>query len=629
MNLSLLDWAALAILFLLMLSSGWLCRRYARGVADFLVAGRTVGRYLGVGAASMTGLGAVTILALWQIGYKAGFAALFWGLLTPLAGMLVGLTGFGIYRFRETRAMTLGQLIEMRYGRRTRILFGALAYAAGVLNMGIFPAVSAGFFITYLGLPEAVTLLGLRIPMLLLVMLIAEGTAVALCFWGGQVTLIVTDFLQSVFVNLMLIAIVVSVARILTWDQVMTAFTSAPRADALLHPFRAGEGVEIGKVFFLVSVFWMFYNVISWSPDSMAASSARDAHEARMMRVLVRLRELGSIGLGLTLLPIAAYTLMHHPDFAVQAGKVHAALAGIGSEQVQSQMIVPAAAIHLLPPGLIGAFAGVVLFAYISTEDGYMLAWGSLLIQDVVIPLRRRPLEPRAHLRWLRASILLVAVFIVTFSMLFKQVDNIYRFFDISASLYIGAAGVVILGALYWRRGTTTAAWVTMLTGALLSLGGFLARSLDPSFLDGRIMAFWITLVCILLYVVVSLLGRRPEVDLDAMLHRAPRARSSGLLSRLRFGEEVPRSDRKLIPVLYFGIFSAILAFLGVALYHQLRPVPTSTWIAAWRPFLPVLFVLGAFFVLWITWGGLRDLRRMFRALREAPPSRDDDGRVG
>ncbi len=624
MNLSLLDWVVLVLLFVLMLSSGWLCRRYARGVSDFLVAGRSLGRFLGVGAASMTGLGAVTILAIWQVGYKTGFPALFWGLLPPLAGMLVGLTGFGIYRFRETRAMTLGQLVEMRYGRRTRILFGVLAYAAGVLNMGIFPAVSAGFFVTYLGLPEAVSLGGLRVPTLLLVMLIAEGTSVAICFWGGQVTLVVTDFLQSVFVNLMLIALVLSVSRLISWEQVVTAFSSAPSADALIHPFRAGEGVEIGKVFFLISVFWMFYNVISWSPDSMAASSARDAHEAKMMRVLVRLRELVSIGLGLTLLPIAAFTLMHHPDFAAQAAQVRATLAGLESAQVQSQLVVPAAAVHLLPPGLIGAFAGVVLFAYISTEDGYMLAWGSLLIQDVVIPLRRRPLEPRSHLRWLRGSILLVAIFIVTFSMLFKQVDNIYMFFDISASLYIGAAGVVILGALYWRRGTTAAAWVTMIAGALLSLGGFIARSLDPSFLDGRILAFWITLACIGIYVVVSLLGGRPRVDLEALLQRSgPRPR--GLL---RLGPEVPPGDRRLIPVLYAVIALALLAFLGVALLHQLRPVGTAAWLAAWRPLLVVLFVLGALFMLWITWGGIRDLARMFRTLRERRRDDEDDGRV-
>ncbi len=138
MNLQPIDWAILAALFALPLAAAWLSRKYIKGVADFLVAGRSVGRYLGLGSDSMQAMGAVTILAYWQMNYKAGFAGQWWYLLTPMAGILVALTGWGIYRFRETRAMTLGQLVGMRYGERARIFFGAIAYLAGVVNMGIF-----------------------------------------------------------------------------------------------------------------------------------------------------------------------------------------------------------------------------------------------------------------------------------------------------------------------------------------------------------------------------------------------------------------------------------------------------------------------------------------------------------
>ena len=49
---------------------------------------------------------------------------------------------------------------------------------------------------------------------------------------------------------------------------------------------------------------------------------------------------------------------------------------------------------------------------------------------------------------------------------------------------------------------TTMAAWVTMVTGLVLSAGGFVYRVIDPTFLDGRIMAFWVSMIRILLYVV-------------------------------------------------------------------------------------------------------------------------------
>ena len=613
MNLHTIDWVILAALFVLPLAGGFACRRYIHGVSDFLVAGRSVGRYLGLGSDSMQAVGAVTILAYWQMNYKAGFAGQWWYLLTPMAGILVALTGWGIFRFRETRAMTLGELVGKRYGKRARIFFGSVAYLAGVVNMGIFPAVGAGFFVYYCGLPERLTIVGFDVPTSVIIMFTFVGAAVVLCLSGGQVALVVTDFVQSLFINAMLIGIVIVVVGMFTWEQFQAAYQSVPNADALLNPFASGGVSEFDRNFFFIFVYyWMVYSVLSWSPNSMLVASARDAHEGRMMRVMLHVRHFAMMGLGLFVLPLAAFVLMHHPDFAVDAQAVTNAVGDIRNEQIQSQMLVPAAVARILPVGILGAFAGVVLFSFITTHDTYLLSWAGLLVQDVIIPLRGAPLSPRAHLRWLRASVVFVAVFIIGFSLTFTQVDNIFMFMDISASLYTGAAGVVLLGALYWRRGTTMAAWVTMVTGLSLSAGGFVYRLIDPTFLDGRIMAFWVSVICIVLYVVVSLLGRDPEFDLDGLLNREPGSKHTWW----RLGPEVPRGDRLLIPLIFGLVGLALVAHLTVGLVNLSSDVPTSTWLAFWPRYLSVMFALGSAFLVWITIGGFRDLVRLLLTLR-------------
>ena len=199
MNLHWIDWAIVAALLLVLNLSGYLTRKHVKGVADYLVAGRSVRRYLGLASDSMQGFGAGTMLAYWQMNYKAGFAAQWWYLLAPLVGILMALSGWGIYRLRETRVITLGQLVEIRYGRRTRILFGLLAYCSGVLNLAIFPALGAGFFVYFCGFPTAFAVAGVQVPTILPVMLLLVGSSLVMCLWGGQVTLIVTDFIQSVF----------------------------------------------------------------------------------------------------------------------------------------------------------------------------------------------------------------------------------------------------------------------------------------------------------------------------------------------------------------------------------------------------------------------------------------------
>ena len=50
-------------------------RRYVRSVADFLVANRCAGRYLLAVAGNMAGLGAISILAWYEMFYEGGFGA--------------------------------------------------------------------------------------------------------------------------------------------------------------------------------------------------------------------------------------------------------------------------------------------------------------------------------------------------------------------------------------------------------------------------------------------------------------------------------------------------------------------------------------------------------------------------
>ena len=56
--------------------------------------------------------------------------------------------------------------------------------------------------------------------------------------------------------------------------------------------------------------------------------------------------------------------------------------------------------------------------------------------------------------------------------------------FAITAAIFAGGSGAVIIGGLYWKRGTTTAAWTAMIVGAFISVGGVLVKQISSEWLS-------------------------------------------------------------------------------------------------------------------------------------------------
>src|SRR3954462_4242449 len=150
-----IDWMFMAAPIVLVIGIAIYTRRYVKGVADFLAASRCAGRYLLANARGEAESGLANSLSIFETILVAGFVLDFWGKLQIPIVLLFSIAGFVVYRLRETRAMTMAQFFEMRYSRRFRFFMGMLAFLSGILNYGIFPAVSARFFIYFLTLPQS------------------------------------------------------------------------------------------------------------------------------------------------------------------------------------------------------------------------------------------------------------------------------------------------------------------------------------------------------------------------------------------------------------------------------------------------------------------------------------------
>ncbi len=662
-----IDWSILAgfAVFIILIALG--TRKYTRSVADFLAASRCGGRYILSMCDGMAAFGVVSAVAMFQAYYEGGFTVFWWQCLTMPATLLVGILGWVIYRFRQTRAFTFGQFFEIRYSRNFRFFAGLLAFISGIINFGIFPSVGAHFFVYFCDLPQTLPILGMELSTYGMVMAILILTAVGFTFIGGQIAVMVTDFIQAAFCNAMFILVLVLLYIHFNWNEIADSIAAAPPGKSMVNPYDIGDLKNYNTFYWLIGLFAAFYTAYAWQGQQAYNCSATNAHEAKMSKVLGYFRWLTLI-LFLLMLPICAYTMMHHGNYADKAAVANSALSTIDSEQIRSQMTVPLAMKQVLPVGVMGAFCAVMFAAFISTHDTYLHSWGSIFIQDVILPLRKKPLTPRQHLWCLRLAILGVAVFIFCFSFFYSQKSDILMFFALSGTIFLGGAGAVIIGGLYWKRGTTGGAWAAMATGLTMAVIGFaldqywtdIAKYLQGNWPDDwqhttdmipalnsekfiftpQEMFFFAMIASILAYVLVSLLGRQSVFDLDRMLHRGKYAidkdpsspeesvAKRGIKSIIGFDRHFTLADK----ITYVVSYATLLTCFGgviVGTICQLKfHMSDSFWLSFWHGFVAVFGVITVALILWLTIGGFVDLKKLFVLLKQVKRNDADDGTV-
>jgi len=630
-----LDWSVVFIVLAVTTFMAIYASRYSKSVSDFLSASRCARRYLIAVAEGEAATGPMAMMAFIEMYYQAGFGALWWPLMRSPVFLIVAISGWVLYRYRQSRAMTLAQFVEMRYSKNLRIFVGIVAFVVGLLFTAIFPAVGARFIIHFCQLPLTFNFFGIVCSTYAFVMLGMMILAIVFTFLGGQISVLVTDFVQGLFCNFAFIGIFIAIFCYFDWADIAAALAPAPKGLSMVNAFDAGDNKSFNMWFFIISAFYVWYQAMAWQGTQGYNSSAISPHEAKMGKMYGTIR--GWVPyITMFMLAIAGYTLMHNPKFSIQAAAVNNSLSEIPQEYIRTQMTVPVAAAHFLPHGIMGALCALILAAFIGNTNSSLHSWGSIFVQDIVMPFRKKPLEPVAHMRLLKFSILCVGCFMYVYSLLFAQTQYIFMYLAVVGTIYFGGAGSLIIGGLYWKRGTTAAAWTAMLTSVTVGVAAFITYQIYPKFpINAQWMSFICAVTCITLYIIVSLVGKKVHFNLDKMLHRGRYAADGeqidlpktflervGITSNFKFGDKF----------VAYGMMVWSLGWCLVAIittiYYFIFGISFDGWMNFWKVYVWLTFVLGTGIIIWFAIGGLFDLKHLFRMLSTVRRDDNDNGTV-
>ena len=685
MNLSFIDWLIVLIVLIGMIYSVSFTKGLMRSVTDFLSAGRSAGRYLISVSQGAAGLGAISIVSFLEVGYITGFSFQWWGLSQGIILLAITTSGWVIYRFRQTRSLTLAQFFEKRYSRNFRIFAGIVAFVCGIINFGIFPAVGAQFFISYCGIPH--TFLGISTFPLVMILLIS--IALYFVYTGGQIAVIIADFFQGVFLIVVLFVITIFLYKNVEWGQVTDSLKNTPiklaeeeikklqkedsfnflsdqdkiksinekyQNSSLINPFKTSQVEDFNLTYFLIGLIGMFYGTLSWQGHQAYNSSAKSAHEAKMAAVLGDIRWKPQ-GLFIFLVPVLTYVFMNHPDFQSIADSVNVTMSSLETETLKSQMRAPVVLSKVLPVGLLGAFAALMLAAFISTHDTYLHSWASIFIQDVILPFRKKPFDKDDHIKALRYAIFGVAIFIFLFSLLFDQNQEIALYFAVTFAIFAGGVGAVIIGGLYWDRGTTEGAWAAMIVGAAIAVTGTIVPQVSDSWLIDTegfkgIKNFILRLKEIngikfyalsmgfssFSYILVSLMTFKEKVNMDKLLNRSKYSiqgeikiideKVKPIFKIFGIGKEFTIEDKIIYLVSFVWNILFTLVFVFGTMYNLSNDVSDESWMIYWKYQLYINIIFSFIIIIWFTIGGFIDIKKMFKSLSSSKRDHEDSGFV-
>ena len=409
-----------------------------RDLADYLLGGRRLGRWVTALSAEASDMSGWLLLGLPGLAYSSGLQSLW------LAGGLLAGTWLN-WRFMARRlrvatqacgdALTLPDYLAQRFGDDSH----ALRLLAAVIILVFFTIYTTSGLVA--GGKLFTTVFGIDYP---LAVLAGGGVILLYTFLGGFFAVCWTDLVQGLLMVLALV--VVPLVAILDQGGPAAMMHHLAAVDpALLDPLSGKGGAPLGLVGLLSLLGWGLGYF--GQPHILARFMAiRDPAEIGSAR---------RIAVGWVCLSLAGAVLVG----LAAPGYLPPGTTG-DAEKVFLQLVR-----LVFHPWIAGILLAAVLAAIMSTADSQLLVASSALADDFYKALLRPAASPR-ELMWVgRLAVLLVAALATWLAL-----DRNSRVLDVVAYAWAGfgaAFGPTLLLALYWPGMTRAGAFTGMLVGGV------------------------------------------------------------------------------------------------------------------------------------------------------------------
>ena len=311
-----IDWLIVIVPMTCLVGVAIYSRKYARSVTDYMAAGRVAGRYVMSVGDLMSSLSVLVLVAGAEAGYQTGFAVGFWGNILAPIGIVLALTGYCTYRWRETRCLSRGQFLELRYGSKLfRLVTAFISTSAEMITNAISPAIAANFFIYYLKLPHEVMIFGIGLPCYVIIVALCLTISTLLIWPSGRISLLITDSVQGILSYPIFVIIIGFILLNFSWNvDIVNVLCDRAPEQSYLDPYDIRQLRDFNLFALIVTVVSSVLNRAAWFGND-TTNAGRTPHEQKMGGVLGSWRT-GFSYVMITMISILTIAFMNGGRFA-------------------------------------------------------------------------------------------------------------------------------------------------------------------------------------------------------------------------------------------------------------------------------------------------------------------------
>lgn len=415
-----IDWVLVVAYFALLVLIGVQSIRRVKSSSDFAVAGARITWPIlfATVAASFLGGGAAMGNAgnVFDDGYVFMFAFFAFGLQTLLVGR------FLVHRLRRYEgAQTVGDVMEIHYGRPARLV-------AGVLSFGLCAGILGGQVLAVGTLLE--TMFGFP---LFVGILVGVGIVLLYATFGGMWAVVQTDVLQFVVLAIFIpLALVIGLVKVGGPSELVANLPSG-------HLTFLGDWTVVA----FVGIFVTFLLGETLTPPfAQRAFAARDPEAARRGYLVSGVFSLAFYFVTAT---IGLVALVLFP-------------------RINTDQALPTVVAELLPIGATGLTLAALLAVIQSTASSYLNSSAIVFVKDVYVPFVRPGASDRHRLLVQRVATLAVGVAAVGFAV---TAPTIIDAFLLAFNLWAPTVVLPLVAAVVWGVRSPSAGLAAMLGGGV------------------------------------------------------------------------------------------------------------------------------------------------------------------